>query len=146
MTATDVSAITKTLLLTDRLDAGMTDAFVTITRTEGPAALYKGLAPTLVGIAPYAALNFALYDLVKQTYYGGQKVQNPWLNLALGGMTGTVAATICYPLDTVRRRMQMKGTEYKSQVHAMTTIFAKVSSAFVFADVYMRSKPFFPII
>lgn len=38
---------------------------------EGPASLYRGLAPTLVGIAPYAAINFASYDLIKQWLYGG---------------------------------------------------------------------------
>ena len=49
----------------------MTNAFTTIVRTEGVVALYKGLLPTLVGIAPYAALNFATYDLLKQHIYHG---------------------------------------------------------------------------
>ena len=43
---------------------------MTVVRTEGVPALYKGLAPTLVGIAPYAAINFASYDLLKRRYYG----------------------------------------------------------------------------
>ena len=34
---------------------GMTNAFVTVARHEGVGALYKGLLPTLAGIAPYAA-------------------------------------------------------------------------------------------
>lgn len=34
--------------------AGMADGFLTVLRTEGVLALYKGLVPTLVGIAPYA--------------------------------------------------------------------------------------------
>ena len=38
--------------------------------TEGAASLYRGLAPTLVGIAPYAAINFASYDLLKREIYG----------------------------------------------------------------------------
>ena len=33
----------------------------------------------------------------------------------MGGAAGTVAATVCYPLDTIRRRMQMKGQMYSSQ-------------------------------
>jgi solute carrier family 25 phosphate transporter 23/24/25/41 len=40
---------------------------------EGPGSLYKGLGPTLVGIAPYAAINFASYDLLKKALYGGEK-------------------------------------------------------------------------
>jgi solute carrier family 25 phosphate transporter 23/24/25/41 len=47
----------------------MADGFVTVVRTEGVVALYKGLIPTLVGIAPYAALNFASYDLLKRYVY-----------------------------------------------------------------------------
>jgi hypothetical protein len=37
---------------------------------EGFLSLYRGLAPTLVGIAPYAAINFASYDLIKKQIYG----------------------------------------------------------------------------
>jgi solute carrier family 25 phosphate transporter 23/24/25/41 len=51
--------------------AGMTNALTTVVRTEGVVALYKGLLPTLIGIAPYAALNFATYDLLKQRIYHG---------------------------------------------------------------------------
>jgi len=50
--------------------AGLGNALVTVVRAEGVRALYKGLAPTLVGIAPYAAINFASYDLLKRRYYG----------------------------------------------------------------------------
>ena len=50
--------------------AGLGNAVVTVIRAEGFPALYKGLAPTLVGIAPYAAINFASYDLLKRHYYG----------------------------------------------------------------------------
>lgn len=52
---------------------GAVDAASTMVRTEGVVSLYKGLAPTLVGIAPYAALNFASYDLLKKTVYHGEK-------------------------------------------------------------------------
>jgi solute carrier family 25 (mitochondrial phosphate transporter), member 23/24/25/41 len=106
--------------------AGITHAVTTIVKTEGPLALYKGLAPTLLGIAPYAALNFALYDLAKKYAYSGNKPQNPIANLAVGGLTGTIAASVCYPLDTVRRQMQMKGNAYKGQLHAMQMIWKTV--------------------
>eukprot|EP00879_Flechtneria_rotunda_P018604 GHRR01019522.1.p2 GENE.GHRR01019522.1~~GHRR01019522.1.p2 ORF type:complete len:141 (+),score=46.12 GHRR01019522.1:288-710(+) len=94
-------------------------------RTEGVVSLYKGLAPTLVGIAPYAALNFATYDLLKKSVYHGEKPQSPIANLFMGGAAGTVAATICYPLDTIRRRMQMKGQTYNNQLHAFQSIWVK---------------------
>lgn len=46
---------------------------MTIGRTEGVNALYKGLVPTLVGVAPYAAINFATYDLAKKWLYHGER-------------------------------------------------------------------------
>jgi solute carrier family 25 (mitochondrial phosphate transporter), member 23/24/25/41 len=105
---------------------GMSHAFTSMVRTEGVVSLYKGLIPTLVGIAPYAALNFATYDLLKRRLYASGEVrQNPVANLGLGGLAGTIAATVCYPLDTIRRRMQMKGQVYRNQADAFATIWRK---------------------
>lgn len=123
---------------------GMTNAFITISRTEGPVALYKGLLPTLIGktklfsienallgIAPYAALNFACYDLFKHYFYGGSDVkQKITSNLLIGAVSGTFAATACYPLDTIRRRMQMPGRMYKGQMDAFATIWKTEGSLF----------------
>lgn len=43
---------------------GISNAFYSVATKEGVGALYKGLIPTLAGIAPYAAINFASYDMV----------------------------------------------------------------------------------
>ena len=103
---------------------GMGHAVSTMVRTEGVVSLYKGLVPTLIGIAPYAALNFASYDLLKRYAYEGGRIQQSTVsNLLMGATAGTVAATVCYPLDTVRRRMQMKGSMYKNQADALATIW-----------------------
>uniref|UniRef100_A0A7S3UGU9 Mitochondrial carrier protein n=1 Tax=Picocystis salinarum TaxID=88271 RepID=A0A7S3UGU9_9CHLO len=105
---------------------GMVNAVVTISSKEGLFALYKGLAPTLVGIAPYAALNFSTYDLLKTwTYSNGGVKQSPVTNIGIGAMAGTLASTVCYPLDTVRRRMQMPGQTYSGQADALVQIFRK---------------------
>lgn len=103
--------------------SGMTNALVTITKSEGVPALYKGLSPTLIGIAPYAALNFACYDLCKHWFYGNSGKQSVFGNLGIGAAAGTFAATVCYPLDTIRRRQQMQGDVYKNQLDAFRTIW-----------------------
>lgn len=43
----------------------------------------------------------------------------------MGGVSGTLAASVCYPLDTIRRRMQMKGQAYANQMDAFRTIWAR---------------------
>jgi solute carrier family 25 phosphate transporter 23/24/25/41 len=102
---------------------GLRHAFATMYRVEGVGSLFKGLGPTLVGIAPYAALNFATYDLVKKQYYATGAQQSAMSNLVLGGVSGTFAASACYPLDTVRRRMQMKGKVYDNMFDALRTMW-----------------------
>lgn len=67
-----------------------------ILRTEGVGALYKGLVPTLIGIAPYAALNFASYDLLKKYVYQGERPQSVVSSLAAGATAGTIAGRIRY--------------------------------------------------
>jgi solute carrier family 25 phosphate transporter 23/24/25/41 len=108
---------------------GLGHALAQMVRLEGAVSLYKGLVPTLVGIAPYAALNFASYDLLKRRLYDGGRPQSAVANLALGGAAGTVAATVCYPLDTIRRRMQMKGRMYAGQADAFRTIWRTEGAA-----------------
>ena len=69
------------------------NAFSVVYRTEGVRALYKGLIPTLAGIAPYAACNFASYDVAKKMYYGdGSNIkQDPMANF-ISGLSMRLAA------------------------------------------------------
>lgn len=50
--------------------------------------------------------------------------QNPAASLLVGAASGLLAATACYPLDTVRRRMQMAGRAYAGQRQALAAIWA----------------------
>uniref|UniRef100_A0A2N9F4U0 Uncharacterized protein n=1 Tax=Fagus sylvatica TaxID=28930 RepID=A0A2N9F4U0_FAGSY len=95
---------------------GIFHALSTVLREEGPRALYRGWLPSVIGVVPYVGLNFAVYEslkdwLVKARPFG--LVQDSELSvttrLACGAAAGTVGQTIAYPLDVIRRRMQMVG-------------------------------------
>ncbi|CAH2061015.1 unnamed protein product [Thlaspi arvense] len=47
---------------------GILDAFVKIIKEEGPTELYRGLAPSLIGVVPYAATNYFAYDSLRKAY------------------------------------------------------------------------------
>lgn len=47
---------------------GMGDALTKIVREEGFAELYRGLTPSLIGVVPYAAVNYYAYDSLKAAY------------------------------------------------------------------------------
>lgn len=133
MTATAVGHPLDTLRLRLALPhsgyTGMTDCLVKVVRGEGPAALLKGLPAALCGIAPYAAINFAAYDITKKVVYEKLQVENNWVtNAGVGAGTGLFSASVCYPLDTVRRRMQMKGGTYKHTLDCFYQIATKEGS------------------
>ena len=72
----------------------------------GLRALYPGLAATLVGIVPYAGVNFYTYGLLRQylTTHGHMERHATVSALACGGVAGLFGQTLAYPLETLRRR------------------------------------------
>ncbi|XWS48828.1 hypothetical protein CRYUN_Cryun13aG0110000 [Craigia yunnanensis] len=95
---------------------GIFHALSTVLREEGPRALYKGWLPSVIGVVPCVGLNFAVYEslkdwLIKSKAFG--LVEDSELSvttrLACGAAAGTVGQTVAYPLDVIRRRMQMVG-------------------------------------
>uniref|UniRef100_M8AID6 Putative envelope ADP,ATP carrier protein, chloroplastic n=1 Tax=Aegilops tauschii TaxID=37682 RepID=M8AID6_AEGTA len=90
-------------------------------REEGLASFYGGLGPSLIGIAPYIAVNFCVFDLMKKSVPEKYK-SRPETSLATALLSATFATLMCYPLDTVRRQMQMKGTPYNTIFDAIPGI------------------------
>jgi len=91
-------------------------------------ALYRGFIPTLTSLAPFIAVNFTVFDTIK-TNFMPEKVDSELIRalytLGFGATSAIIAQSVCYPLDTVRRRMQVKGSQYTSMANAYATIIKK---------------------
>ncbi|KAF8724152.1 hypothetical protein HU200_021168 [Digitaria exilis] len=99
----------------------MSQVALNMLREEGLASFYGGLGPSLIGIAPYIAVNFCVFDLMKNSV--PEKYKNrPETSLATALLSATFSTLMCYPLDTVRRQMQMKGTPYNTIFDAIPGI------------------------
>jgi len=81
--------------------------FTKIWKVEGPLALYRGIAPTILGVIPYAGTSFFTYESLKIFHHErtGRRV-NAIERLICGAFAGLVGQSASYPLDIVRRRMQ----------------------------------------
>jgi len=104
--------------------------FIRITHAAGGGGgggrgFYKGLAPALAGVGPYMGLNFAIYEagmsLISQHYplrslsteTGNGMETRGEDHIAIraglaGGVSGTLSKLAVYPLDTVKKRMQLQ--------------------------------------
>lgn len=101
-----------------------------IRREGGIWALFRGLTPTVAGIAPYVALNFTVYEGLKG-YLSKKKIEvDVEKKLICGGLAGAIAQTLTYPFDVVRRRMQVTYSpdctfKYKGSFDAVRQIVRK---------------------
>ena len=108
----------------------MWQTLTTMYRTEGGIrALYRGILPTVTGVAPYVGLNFMIYESARQALTPeGQANPSTAGKLCAGAISGAVAQSCTYPLDVLRRRFQINtmsgmGYQYKSIADALQTIF-----------------------
>ncbi|GJN87241.1 hypothetical protein Rhopal_000186-T1 [Rhodotorula paludigena] len=77
------------------------------------AHFYRGVGPTLVGIIPYAGTSFLMWGFLKHDLIPAylsptfRRQNRAMLDLLAGGAAGAIGQTTAYPLDIVRRRMQV---------------------------------------
>ncbi|KAJ5098079.1 mitochondrial carrier protein [Penicillium argentinense] len=120
---------------TQQASAGFTTAenvsstVTNVVPRSGLANFYRGFAPTILGMLPYAGVSFLTHDTIgdwlrypsvsKYTTIPDEESKpkkgsrHPQLTAAAelfsGAIAGLVAQTFSYPLEVVRRRMQVSG-------------------------------------
>jgi len=77
-------------------------------------SFFKGLLPTLLGIVPYSGITWMTYETLKE--YADlmpDSMQRAGVTnkVACGMVAGLVGQSVTYPLDVVRRRMQVQASE-----------------------------------
>ncbi|CAG7720576.1 unnamed protein product [Allacma fusca] len=84
------------------------DVFSKIVKEEGFSTLYRGYIATMVGVIPYAGTSFFVYESLKNWHARkSEQPINPLERLIYGATAGGIAQTSSYPLDIVRRRLQV---------------------------------------
>lgn len=98
---------------------------------SGLANFYRGFSPTLLGMLPYAGMSFLTHDTVgdwlrsplvshyttipnsespsTQSQHGARAQLTAVAELFSGAVAGLVSQTSSYPLEVIRRRMQVGG-------------------------------------
>lgn len=82
-------------------------------RQEGPTAFYRGLLPTLLQIGPLTGFQFAFYyffvNLWELLLHPESHVTGVSQSVACGALSGFMSKTLVYPLDLIKKRLQVQG-------------------------------------
>jgi solute carrier family 25 protein 16 len=94
---------------------------------SGLVNFYRGFSTTMLGMIPYAGMSFLTHDTIGDIFRSKllwkhstlpQPANAPadkprplqwWAELTAGGLAGAISQTISYPLEVIRRRMQVGG-------------------------------------
>lgn len=68
------------------------DAAIKIGKTEGVRSFYRGYVPNIIGIIPYAGIDLAVYETLKNQYLKSYEYEQPsfWVLLACGSVSSTL--------------------------------------------------------
>ncbi|EKE42118.1 hypothetical protein ENUP19_0207G0010 [Entamoeba nuttalli] len=87
----------------------------TIIKEEGVSGLYKGLGFSILSVTPFQAVNHACFDFVAPLVPECQLKK-----LYQGCLSSSLAFSLCYPLDVVKRKLLAK--KANSAIEAINTI------------------------
>ncbi|CAN6457091.1 unnamed protein product [Victoria cruziana] len=95
---------------------GVVGCVTHMVRNEGLLSLYKGLTPALLSMGPASAVFYGIYDILKASYLRSSPQSQrekelvemgPVRTLIYGAIAGACAETVTYPLEVVRRQLQL---------------------------------------
>jgi solute carrier family 25 protein 16 len=107
--------------------ASTVEAVQSIGPKTGLSNFYRGFSATMLGMVPYAGMSFLTHDTAGDVLRHPRIAQyttlpkpasspedkppplRSWAELAAGGLAGLVSQTSAYPIEVIRRRMQVGG-------------------------------------
>uniref|UniRef100_A0A665VBE5 Solute carrier family 25 member 24 n=1 Tax=Echeneis naucrates TaxID=173247 RepID=A0A665VBE5_ECHNA len=127
--------------------SGMFDCAKKILKNEGVKAFYKGYVPNILGIIPYAGIDLAVYESLKNFWLSryAKDTANPGVLVLLG--CGTISSTCgqlaSYPLALIRTRMQAQASVEGSEQLPMSRMVKKILEKEGFFGLYRGILPNF---
>ncbi|KAM4532736.1 calcium-binding mitochondrial carrier protein SCaMC-2-B-like isoform 4-T4 [Fundulus diaphanus] len=110
--------------------SGIVDCAKHMLQKEGMAAFYKGYVPNMLGIIPYAGIDLAIYETLKnswlQRFATDSADPGVFVLLACGTTSSTCGQLASYPLALVRTRMQAQASLEGGPQMTMTGLFRHI--------------------
>ncbi|XP_026880864.2 calcium-binding mitochondrial carrier protein SCaMC-1-like isoform X2 [Electrophorus electricus] len=133
--------------------SGMGDCARSILKREGMRAFYKGYVPNMLGIIPYAGIDLAVYESLKNAWLSqyARDTANPGVLVLLccGTVSSTCGQLASYPLALVRTRMQaqaLHASEHVSVRSVLRSIVAKEGFLGLYRGILPNSMKVIPAV
>jgi solute carrier family 25 thiamine pyrophosphate transporter 19 len=95
-----------------------------IYRHEGSRGFYRGFSTALLQIVPNLAIFFGTYEPLRALYRDLAPVgASDWGSAVAGAVAGVIAKTTIFPLDLLRKRLQVQGVTRNLYVHKNIPIY-----------------------
>ncbi|XP_012607158.1 mitochondrial adenyl nucleotide antiporter SLC25A24-like [Microcebus murinus] len=112
--------------------SGIIDCSRKLFKQEGVRAFFRGYVPNFLGIIPYAGIDLAVYELLKNywlEHYSKNSV-NPGIMILLGCSTlsHTCGQLASFPLNLLRTRMQAKAPMEEGKTVSMIRLIQEIYS------------------
>jgi solute carrier family 25 (adenine nucleotide translocator) protein 4/5/6/31 len=122
---------------------GITDCFAKVYAKDGMAGLYRGFFASLQFIVASRAVFFGIFDTVRTSVTDDPR-QLSFVGLwSIAQACIVVSSVICYPLDTVRRRLMMQAGQekklYKNSLDCWRTILRDEGAAALYRGTISNS-------
>ncbi|CAH1240691.1 SLC25A36 [Branchiostoma lanceolatum] len=98
---------TEAFVTTARPSIGIVQCIRHIVENEGVLALFKGLGPNLVGVAPSRAIYFGTYAQAKKFFNRHMKYESSAVHMCSAMTAGFTACTLTNPIWYVKTRLQL---------------------------------------
>ena len=107
--------LTVNMTAKDSRPKGILGTMADVVKTSGVRGLFIGLVPSLCGIMPYVGIDFCVYDTLRPMLPKKPNSEEPMVafKLLAGAFAGACGQTVAYPLDTVRRILQVQQVKVK---------------------------------
>jgi solute carrier family 25 (mitochondrial adenine nucleotide translocator), member 4/5/6/31 len=111
---------------------GIVDCFLRVNNEQGFASFWRGNLSNVIRYFPTQALNFAFKDSIKRAFPRYNNKTDFWksfgVNMASGGLAGSLSLLVVYPLDFIRTRLAtdtgkaLEDREFKGMGEVLTKI------------------------
>ncbi|KNG81339.1 thiamine pyrophosphate carrier 1 [Aspergillus nomiae NRRL 13137] len=102
---------------TERVYASLYASVRDIARNEGPRGFFRGCSAAVGQIVPYMGFFFATYESLRPVMSGLHDLPFGSGDAAAGVVASVLAKTGVFPLDLVRKRLQVQGPTRSKYVH-----------------------------